>query len=470
MNINYKEIISIERIRKSSRGSVSMIQETESDRARVVYSAAFRRLQRKTQVFPLEENAAVRSRLTHSLEVAHVGRFLTTTILEKLKKETGGLEKFGIDVDCATAMINIVETACLLHDIGNPPFGHFGEAAISNWYGKYLGRNESVKDLLDCSESKDDLSNFDGNPQGFRIITKLSGVDGVTGMNLSLSQLASTVKYPCFPGEVEEKNPLKKKVGIFYSEREAWNKVREGLKLSVGSRYPLAYIMEAADDISYCLSDIEDGIEKGILKHKEFAESLREQLDGQSDALKEVESALEFASGHTIETAVAFRAKLIRFLVDNAADTYVKKQAEIVSGTHLGLVERDSVSSKVLSAIKKTVRKLLYGKRSSHERELVGHAAITGILEKYECLLNQSRECMDELLLDGGKCRRSLEEEMRLLSLVARKHLTCYKINSAGVADSVERQMRVHMIVDFVSGMTDVFALQTYQKLAGIGP
>ncbi len=146
----------------------------------------------RRRFFPLEDNAAVRTRLTHSLEVAHVGRFLATSVIQRVS-EKGLIASWGLDLtDFKHAFVVTVEVACLLHDIGNPPFGHFGEAAIAKWFTK-----------MQCEKNSyfNDFTGFDGNPQGFRIVTKLNGSDGLTGMNLTLSQLASTLKYPSTPSE-----------------------------------------------------------------------------------------------------------------------------------------------------------------------------------------------------------------------------------------------------------------------------
>ncbi|WP_206436313.1 dGTP triphosphohydrolase [Xanthomonas oryzae] len=211
----YQTLLTNERLRPSSRGKESIAQEVESDRSRVLYSASFRRLQRKTQVFPLEDNAAVRTRLTHSLEVAHVGRFLATSVIQRVS-EKGLIASWGLDLtDFKHAFVVTVEVACLLHDIGNPPFGHFGEAAIAKWFTKCSAKNSYFNDF----------TGFDGNPQGFRIVTKLNGSDGLTGMNLTLSQLASTLKYPSTPSEKSRY----KKFGAFFTEQEALKDVREPL-------------------------------------------------------------------------------------------------------------------------------------------------------------------------------------------------------------------------------------------------
>ena len=172
---------SIVRHRTSTAQHDSLLASTQSDRARLIYSAAFRRLQQKAQVFSLESNSSVRSRLTHSIEVSHIGRYIVARVLEKIaESEMPDETKKYWDIH-SLSLSNIVETACLMHDIGNPPFGHFGEAAVSEWaesvaqkdWFESLFKDEGIRKSLTL-----DLTHFDGNPQGFRIITKLQGDDG----------------------------------------------------------------------------------------------------------------------------------------------------------------------------------------------------------------------------------------------------------------------------------------------------
>ncbi|MBV6578983.1 dNTP triphosphohydrolase, partial [Acinetobacter baumannii] len=166
------------RLRPSTKGVETLLEATESDKGRVINSPAFRRLQQKAQVFPLEANASVRSRLTHSIEVSHIGRYIAQEIFSILQKEYGVKD---LDFERTTAFVNTVETACLLHDIGNPPFGHLGETAIQQWF-----KDNEIKNFNNA-----DLCEFDGNPQGFRLIRLLSGNEA-HGLNLTCSLLLST--------------------------------------------------------------------------------------------------------------------------------------------------------------------------------------------------------------------------------------------------------------------------------------
>ncbi|SKB71786.1 dGTP triphosphohydrolase [Luteibacter sp. 22Crub2.1] len=497
MEENYGRILAKKRLRGSSRGALNILEESESDRGRVLYSAAWRRLQRKTQVFPLEENAAIRSRLTHSLEVAHVGRFLATKFLDRVN--TAKLrEHYGIDDQCDLAIPNMVETACLLHDIGNPPFGHFGEAAIVNWFSSIASKYASV---LDCDNDDmlmrgGDFTHFDGNPQGFRIITRLAGIDDY-GMNLLPAQIAATVKYPCDPrgvdvgdGGLGETNPLRKKAGIFLADAHRWDEVRDALELGEGCRFPLAYLMEAADDISYCLSDIEDGIEKGYLTHQTFVDDLRERVKGNDVVLTLVDEARAKAEEHRTEVdpTVSFRTRLIRYLVDELSEAYFVNHQKVFAGECRGLTEESPNARFLLDGIRGTVQSILYGRRPSVELELMGLAAIKGILGSFEALLDLKRDEVACLIYDASKepvihemlqplvpkqrdKRRMAKMAVhgKLVSLLPEKHIRSY-IMSAGTGcnDRDEWFARLHLITDFVAGMTDVFALKTYQMLSGI--
>lgn len=207
-----------DRLRSATRTDATLLEAAESDRGRVINSAAFRRLQQKAQVFPLEANASVRSRLTHSFEVSQVGRYIAQSIISNLLEAHPAL-KNSLKYDELTAFVSTVETACLLHDLGNPPFGHLGEAAIQEWFEKFklnfnqLNENDKKNHPLSTINLDElDLTNFDGNPQGFRIINLLNGDDSY-GLNLTSSLLLSIVKYPWAQSN-KPKNKIDKKKWI----------------------------------------------------------------------------------------------------------------------------------------------------------------------------------------------------------------------------------------------------------------
>lgn len=243
-----EDLISHERGRESTSAnqpSELAMKSIESDKGRIINCSAFRRLQQKAQVFSLESNAAVRTRLTHSFEVAQVGRFIAQKILSLFEEQ--GVK---ISWQTAFAFTTLVENACLLHDIGNPPFGHLGESAVQKWFTGYIKSNENR------SKELNELKKFDGNAQGLRVVCFLSGSDQ-HGLNLTYSTLLSMIKYPRLLKDD------KKNKGIFIKDYHfLYKKSCKNLRWKEGSVFPFAFLMNMADDISYAMSDIEDGIEK----------------------------------------------------------------------------------------------------------------------------------------------------------------------------------------------------------------
>ncbi|MHB8355450.1 MAG: dGTP triphosphohydrolase, partial [Vulcanimicrobiaceae bacterium] len=264
-------------------GRNALDENADADHGRILFCAPFRRLQKKAQVFSLEMNAAVRSRLTHSLEVSSIGRLVAQQAIVALSPR---LDELGINGKERT-LITFVEAACLIHDIGNPPFGHFGELTISEWFQeqKKKGKIKSTN-LYGAAEAiwekhYKDFLNFDGNPQGFRIVTRLQPdmPDDLHGLNLTATTLATAVKYP-WTSEKIDVTTHRKKNGYFHTEQDVIDWIWTTLKLTEGTRHPLALLLEAADDIAYCISDIEDGIEKGRIDPRDFAQFMLSALAG----------------------------------------------------------------------------------------------------------------------------------------------------------------------------------------------
>ena len=357
----YAALLVPARFQPSTRPGRSILAEAVSDRSRILYSSAFRRLQQKAQVFSLVENAAVRSRLTHSLEVSDVGRLIAIQATEKL------IEQGDLEAELQFPFITFVETACLMHDIGNPPFGHFGEAAIRrwfrlNWQDCYV-ESRGGKEAIQPGELEDiatrlipDFIQFDGNPQGLRIVTRLQGVSLSRGMNLTWTQILSFLKYLRSPAEKGD-DGLRKKAGFFESERELVETARRALGVDPDRRFPLTYIMEAADDVSYCASDLEDGIEKGLISPRDFFEAMDAEWPEEvrnsarrsqvSELVTLLTDALEQSPGNartTDERFFSFKTKFTGNLVSSAAEYYVSKHDEMLVGRVKELLLRDGGS------------------------------------------------------------------------------------------------------------------------------
>ena len=506
MKFFYKSLYSLYRDgyrhSRKSRTKESPLQkdiQTEllSDRSRILYSSAFRRLQQKAQVFSMETNSNVRSRLTHSLEVADLGRRLADRITMEMKDRVKHGKKIpGFRTEEFSFVASIVENACLMHDIGNPPFGHFGESAIQDW------ALHDVRDALPSNVVYDkyleglmaDFREFDGNPQGFRMVTRLLGDNGLC---LTCSTLLCALKYARPTGTPEGKGILKK-AGWFQTEQNLVKRLADQVGRSTDVRYPLTYIMEAADDISYCMSDIADGIEKRILTEEKFiltfcdhweaynrkmeaekAEAIRKgtpDADELTGAMKLPREITRYYNG------TAWRNRKLRdFNMDfaipwatrateEAAENYRVHHAEVYQGISKPLMSYDGEMARVLKVIGNVCCDLLYPSIQAESIELTGYAVISGIIKEYTRLLRMPHEDFRKVT-EGD--RKHFPVETRQFN---RFDEGCVKSYLRAVAALEQGEhflqeewwLRVHLLVDHISSMTDAFALETYQMLKGI--
>lgn len=481
------------RLRGSSVGHSTLVESAESDRGRVLYSAAFRRLQQKAQVFSLEPNAAVRSRLTHSLEVSQVGRYISDKIIEKSNIT---------DTQVSKSLAIFVETACLAHDIGNPPFGHFGEAAIQEWFNANGEEiiNASIGETNNLDVLLQDFREFDGNPQGLRILSKLQWNNDEFGLNLTTTALLSCIKYlRCAGGEKktidtidnkEKVDPLYKKSGYFIAEEELVKRLWAAHDIEKDNpyRFPLSAIMEAADDISYCISDLEDSVEKGIvsLHHascwikKEWDTKKNDICEGSlTTQLDEMISKIHSQWGENFfenidYTFTDFRTSVTRSLVEFASSNFIDlvETKKPIST----LLPENSSANVFLELLKEYCRKYVYCDQSVELIEYAGYTAISGLLEIFKPLLKCNKDRFERSLesetKDGNG--KTIVLERKLLRLFPEKHIKAYKNFSTQESlrdlssDEIEWLARAHLIVDFLSGMTDDYSIELYRTLSGI--
>lgn len=463
MIYDYKNLLSETRLKSSTIKRHVKVEEFYSDRSRIIFCSSFRRLLQKAQVFSLEPNASVRTRLTHSLEVSDLGRSIANKIAYGL------LNKKYITDRYIQAFVAIVENACLIHDIGNPPFGHFGETAIRDWAKN--DASKSIPNNLDWDNLKlqtlmNDFREFDGNPQGFRTITKLHTERDKYSLNLTYATLLCALKYSRSAGE-EKGEGILKKAGYFQSEKEIVEKIYSEIGLNTHHRYPLTYIMEAADDIAYCMSDIADGIEKGILTTSEFVKLFENEWKSNYLNLKlpvKINNIKNF--NHDISIPWS------QLAVKEAIDNYIENHEQIYNGTASSLISEESSIGKVLETIKKVSRKRLYSSFEAESIELTGYAVISGILKRYERLLKLTYDDFKQLLNESRI--KGLDIERRLFNRIGKRYVEAYKYAIKDIDNKdidfliKEWWLRVHLIIDHISGMTDEFALQTYQMLEGI--
>ena len=483
--INYQRYASKQR---QASDEYSVLRFFESDRGRILNSAAIRRLQQKTQVFPLERNSVVRTRLTHSMEVQQVGRYIVKEIVNRLSL-TRKLKTFGLDKS-VMSIESLVEMACLMHDIGNPPFGHFGEAAINQWFNARLGINkDSSYPILNINESdaqslkslklkiRQDLSNFEGNAQAIRL------VHTILRLNLTYSQIASILKYskPAYWSNdiPDEFSYLMKKPGYYLSEESFVNELSQQLDIQPFHRYPLTYIMEAADDISYCIADLEDAVEKKILTVQQLYHYLKEAWGPvkKGDLFDEVVNKPydnlkknEFEAIGIDQFFMYLRVNTIAKLVPHAAERFIENIETIYHGSfNHALLEDHEAEYKLLNIFKTVGFEHIFNHEMVENIELQGYRIITGLLDIYSPLLNMSTE--DFINLAKTNNHKNYPIETRLYHKLSAKHCVAYQQAIASLDKGHcnfkcwEFYYRCRLIQDYISGMTDHFAYDEYRKL-----
>ena len=439
--MNWQQLIYTKRFGQENRHTERHDDRSEfkRDYDRLIFSAPFRRLQNKTQVFPLPGSIFVHNRLTHSLEVASVGMSLGNDVARDVIRrhpELAGtlIEEIG----------TVVATACLAHDMGNPPFGHSGEKALQTFFTE--GKGAALKPLLN-RDFWDDITHFEGNANAFRLLTHRFCGRRKGGFVMTYTMLASIVKYP-FASSCAGNHG---KFGFFTSEANFFRRVAEELGMKRLSedgeplryaRHPLVYLVEAADDICYEIMDIEDAHKLKILSFEEtkslllgfFEDNVKE---GILQRIKDEELTDEN------EQVVYMRACVIGKLENVCAEAFLKHEQEILDGTFEGELI-DHVSERERLAYQRcteTAYAKIYCSKPVLDIELAGYHIINTLMEQMtEAAVHPERFYSKQLL---------------------RRVSSQYDINS----DDFET--RIMAVIDFVSGMTDVFALDFYQKLNG---
>ncbi|SCZ33083.1 dGTPase [Enterobacter hormaechei] len=500
--IDFRTKINWHRRFRSPQGDKSeheILRIFESDRGRIINSPAIRRLQQKTQVFPLERNAAVRTRLTHSMEVQQVGRYIAKEILSRLKEQRL-LETYGLD-ELTGPFESIVEMACLMHDIGNPPFGHFGEAAINDWFKQRLFPSDAISQPLSddrcvvrdlcLREGEDslndlrrkvrqDLCHFEGNAQGIRLVHSLMR------MNLTWAQVGCILKYTrpaWWTGETPATHSyLMKKPGYYLSEEVYIARLRKELSLTPNGRFPLTWIMEAADDISYCVADLEDAVEKRIFSVEELYQHLHDawgEHEKGSLFAQVVENAWDKSRSNSLSRSTEdqffmyLRVNTLNKLVPYAAARFIDNLPMIFSGEfNHALLEDESSFSQLLELYKNVAVRHVFSHPDVEQLELQGYRVISGLLEIYGPLLQLTVDEFSELA-DNERVRR-LPIESRLYQKLSTRHRLAY-IEAVSKIDRhssqwpvMEYYYRCRLIQDYISGMTDLYAWDEYRKLMAV--
>ncbi len=444
--MNWEQLLSLKRFGDTNKRIRKEQDETrlgfEVDYDRVIFSSEFRSLQDKTQVIPLSETDFVHTRLTHSLEVSVVGRSLGRLVGKKLLEKHPHLQNIhGYQANDFGA---IVAAAALAHDIGNPPFGHSGEKAIGEFFKTGFG--SKYKNQLTTKEYQD-LCDFEGNANGFKILTESrAGRDG--GLRLSYATLGAFTKYP---KESLPKKPTKhiadKKYGFFQSEKEAYVDIANELGLIKRSdkdlsfaRHPLAFLVEAADDICYTIIDFEDGINLGLIQ-EEFA------LEYLSKIIRDSIKPENYYALSTKEDRVGYlRALAIGTLINEAVDIFMKHENAVLNGEFdCALLDKSKYNAQINDIIKISIENI-YQSTEVIDKEIAGYGVINTLLNTYTNAVNNSFEGTasnyDKLILKG------LPKSI--------------KVNDTSLYD------RLSSVCYHVSLLSDSKAILEYRKIKGV--
>lgn len=411
------------------------------DYDRLIFSSPFRRLQNKTQVFPLPGSVFVHNRLTHSLEVASVGRSLGRIFYNQTKKDNTNIDN---EVPLMSEVGNIVAAAALAHDLGNPAFGHSGEAAIS----RYFTNGEGKTYLAELTEEQQkDFTHFEGNANAIRILTHPFEGKGNGAYALTYSTLAAIGKYPC-ESILGHHKPLlhRKKYGFFQSEKEIFSKIADELGMLKDSenplgyfRHPLAYLVEAADDICYGIIDLEDAHRLQILSFDEVKNLLLPICNSEN-----LEERLQNHLDDDDAKVGLLRAKAISTLIYECSKIFYEEQTAILTGTfNRSLTDR--LPENYLNAWK-TIEKIsvekIYNYKSVIQKEVSGYKVMAGLLEEFvPALVNNDTHYYK-----------------KLVKLIPKQFHT----------EKKDLYSRIQSVLDFVSGMTDLYAVELYGKIKGI--
>lgn len=423
----WDQLLSTHRIGSTPRSARSGPSRSEfhKDYDRIIFSSAFRRLSDKTQVVPFPQSDYTRQRLTHSLEVSCVGRSLATSVYEIVRDQVQSFVSQG-DFEA------IVAAACLAHDIGNPPFGHFGERAIQDW-AKALPAAET--DRLDSTEYAD-LTRFEGNAQSFRVLTRLQMSNRRGGMRLTAATLGALVKYP---RSSDAKRSRYKKHGCFAEDRSLFDEVFETCgrptdEFGQYARHPLALLSEAADDICYAIIDLEDGCKSSLISAEAALETL-EAISPGATGSSDLNISDRLSMG---------RAIVINVLVTEASAIFEASLPAILEGSFTGSLVQQSGSLTHYDRAKKLALEYVFNSERVLELEAAGYKAIQGLLSIFQ-----------KAVIPADDQRSHFDRHVcRLVNLPDDDDLSVYQ--------------KLLGCTDKVSGMTDRYCVELFQKLSGM--
>ena len=472
--MNWKNILCEDRIRQFSKSTSSrdLRTEFEKDYHRIISSAAFRRLQDKTQVFPLDKNDYVRTRLTHSLEVSSFARSLgqsvgQSIINNKLSKDFSYEQRESIS--------DILECAGLIHDIGNPPFGHFGESAIQDWcknnFVKLTFKEKKIDEIL-SDEQKNDFYHFEGNAQALRVVSKLHFLVDENGMNLTKALLSTIIKYPVNSTGIDKYsgNIRTKKMGYFDADKDIFENVDASVG-SNGNRNPLTYLLEAADDIAYLTADIEDSLKKGMISldtlileiNKRISESQnKEAADFAGQCLEKLNKKYEKATDKNLSEPDVYAIENWMVIVQGqvlqlVTDCFVDNYESIMAGTFAKSLIEGSKAGLLMDILGDIAFKYTFTSKPIYKLEIAADTILNFLLDKF----------MKAILYYDTDEKLSVVDK-KIISMISRDYMHIYHYYSEGKSESDRLYLRLLLVTDYICGMTDSFAKNLYQEFNGL--
>jgi len=441
--MNWEQLLSAKRRGESSSLPLAETRSRfEQDFDRIIFSHPFRKLQDKTQVFPMPEDDFVHTRLTHSLEVSSVGRSLGKEVGVYILSQNPDLQKMGLTYNELGA---ITAAASLAHDLGNPPFGHAGEAAISSFF-KFNMNGKFFEPLVTKAEWAD-ITNFEGNAQGFRILN--SPLYG--GLKLTYATLAAFTKYPLSSSSAKTKDrKSQKKYGFTQSDAKSFEAIASETGLvafgeQTWSRHPLAFLVEAADDICYSIIDLEDGTRLGLVPF-ETTQTLLAAIIGEDFSSEKLQKLPDLN-----EKLGALRAMAINQLVGQCVAVFIQNHEAIMNGEFDAALTERIDSTEVLKSISELSVIKIYRSKQVMNREASGYEIIDQLMEKFTVATYQF------LFGDAQKSARHTS----LIRLLPDSYQNILKTQKLTVYQTLQ------VVTDFVSGLTDSSAFRMHQTISG---
>ncbi|WP_414856040.1 dGTP triphosphohydrolase [Burkholderia sp. IT-111MI5] len=444
-------------------GEVEMRTEIERDHDRILFCAPVRRMADKTQVFPLDRNDSVRNRLTHSHEVSNLARSMGVTLFHSYDVAKG-IKDAGRNIPALLAAVGLV------HDLGNPPFGHQGEAAIQSWFEDNADKVAGDQDnrILD-EELYEDFLKFEGNAQTFRLVTRLQLLNDNFGLDLTYATLAAMMKYPVGSRETQADSHVgKKKHGFFSSERNIAEGVLSKVGLKIGTRHPLAYVMEACDDIAYAVLDIEDAVKKRLASFSDLiaylsyhggSDSVIQELVEKSES-KHVEYRKEKLSPSELDdvSMQRFRVYAVGMMIRAVTEAFVENQVSLASGEQEKPLLKLSKANLLRELLGRFAKTYAFQHRSVVEIELHGYNTIRGLMDIFwEAIVNTDPA--------AGRERPDHPYNRYVYTRISENYRRTYAEPPEDVKDMPLRYRQCLLLTDMISGMTDSYAMNLLAEL-----